>query len=513
MLGRRLIRDASAAGTAWVLNIVFDMDSLNSVPLLVVLRSYMAEFFTFKGYISLLEVFFLCIVLYFALTRAYLPRKSRDASNCGIALDDPKIEEKIAAWKPAPLAGEHLDDNQDSGEGDAVDRVVLTSAAGPVTTVQGIELDEVVNMSSFNFLGLVGNERIEEECSRTMKKYGCGACGPRGFYGTTEVHLQCEAAIAKLMNVEEAILYSYGSSTNASVVPAFCRRGDVIVCDKSISFPTQAGISLSRASPHWFEHNDMEDLERVLKEVTRSDKNNPSKALQQRRFIVVEGISAYHGDLAPLDRIVALKEKYNFRLLLDESFSLGILGKSGLGALEHFSVDRGDVEIATADLGNAFASVGGMCVGEREVVSLQRLSGAGYCFSASQPPFLAAAVTEAIKILEHSGASLVEQLRKNTAFFRDALSIPSMRDAGWKVEGDYNSPLLHVRRFKDDMTRADFLKIRQTCLAKGLLVAVPNYVKAEAFERQPSLRLAVSAAHSTAHLERAARVLAESIGV
>jgi serine palmitoyltransferase len=105
----------------------------------------------------------------------------------------------------------------------------------------------------------------------------------------------------------------------------------------------------------------MADLERVLKEVTAGDKSKPRRALEQRRFIIVEGIYANYGDIAPLDQIVDLKEKFLFRLVLDESLSLGVLGVTGRGALEHLNVDRADVEIAIADLANAFATVGGVC--------------------------------------------------------------------------------------------------------------------------------------------------------
>lgn len=497
----------SQVGTGIESSVCEMADISDAIPLLNSLRSATVAFFTFKGYLSLLEAFFLAVVLYFALTRAYLPRRSREGSNCSIPLDKAQIEAKIAAWTPAPLVEEVELIADVSNAANSEERLILTSAAGPVTTVRGINLPEVVNLSSFNFLGLVGNKTILDACALTMKRYGCGACGPRGFYGTTDVHLQCESAIAHMMGVEDAILYSFGSSTNASVIPAFCKRGDIVVCDKGVSFSIQTGISLSRADLHWFEHNDMNDLERVLTAVIGSDTKNPSKALEQRRFIIVEGVYAYHGDIAPLDRIVVLKNKFNFRLILDESFSLGVLGNTGRGALEHFSIPRSDVEIATADFGNAFASIGGMCVGERDVVSHQRLSGAGYCFSASQPPFLATSVTEAIKLLGYCGSSLIEQLRENTAFFRSTINIPKLRDAGWAVEGDHNSPLIHIRRAKDDMTRSEFLGLRHACLMKGLLVASPSYVESEAFGPRHGLRLAISAAHDMSHLEHAAKVL------
>jgi serine palmitoyltransferase len=462
--------------------------------------------FTFKGYTSLLEGLIPALFLYLAFTRAYLPRRTRNGRTTGQPqLDNAEIEQKIRDWQPEPLEmPEFLVDPVPSVE---PERIVLTSAAGPTVSVLGVE-GAVANFSSCNFLGLVGHPAIVGECKKTMQTYGCGACGPRGFYGTVDVHLQCEAALAKYMGVEDAILYSFGSATGSSVVPAFCKRGDVVVCDKGIGFSLQTGVNLSRADVRWFEHNDMADLERVLKEVTAGDKSKPSLALQQRRFIIVEGVYANYGDIAPLNRIVDLKEKYLFRLILDESMSLGVLGASGRGALEHFNVDRADVEIAIADLANAFATVGGVCVGERAVVSHQRLSGAGYCFSAAQPPFLATAATEAVKVLETCGAGLVNQCRTNVTAFRRSLNMPALREAGWHVDGDTLSPLMHIRAEPGrTVPESVFFKIQQACIAENVLIAAPRYVSAETFQPAPSIRISVSAAHDIAMIENAARVI------
>jgi serine palmitoyltransferase len=475
-------------------------------PVLSPLRTRAVAVFTFQGYISLLEAFFLAVVLYFALTRAYLPRRSREGPGGGRLSSSPDIDDaKIAAWKPGPLAIAG-DDDADAPQDN---RVILTSSAGPVVTVLGIDNPAVINMSSLNFLGLVGDRGILDACKETMSKYGCGACGPRGFYGTVDVHLECEAALAAMMGVDDAILYSFGSATGSSVIPAFCKKGDVVVCDKGISFALQTGVDLSRADQRWFEHNNMDDLERVLADVTAGDKANPGLAFKQRRFIIVEGIYANFGDVAPLDTIVALKNKYLFRLILDESCSLGALGKTGRGALEHFGIARSDVEIAASDLGNAFASVGGVCVGEADVVSHQRLSGAGYCFSAAQPPFLATAATEAIKVLDSRGEAIIAKCRRNTSTFRTLLDIPTLTSAGWHIDGDAASPLLHIRASSVDVSHGEFFAIQQTMLNAGVLVSAPTYVSLEAFSLKPSIRVAVSAAHDDIHLNNAARVISD----
>jgi Aminotransferase class I and II len=330
------------------------MDTLQLAATTV--RNHAVDLLTFQSYTSVLQAFLLAVVVYTALTRAYLPRRSRDNDNEGTQSDDDAaVAAKLAAWRPGPLAraigGESGDDDEaavaaESAQAGLIDggRVILKSAAGPTVDVllegSGQEVTGAVNMCSLNFLGLVGDRAVLDKCKETMKKYGCGACGPRGFYGTVDVHLECEAALAKMFGVPDAILYSFGSSAQSSVIPAFCKRGDVVVCDKGISFALQTGINLSRSDVFWFEHNNMADLERVLCEVTALDMKGTSRATRQRRFITVEGVYANYGDIAPLDEIVALKNKYNFRLVLDESASLGTLGDSGRGALEHFGVRR-----------------------------------------------------------------------------------------------------------------------------------------------------------------------------
>lgn len=362
-------------------------------------------------------------------------------------------------------------------------------------------------MATCNFLGLLRDPAVEERCLSTMETYGCGACGPRGFYGTTDVHLDCEERLARFSDTETAILYSFGAATGNSTIPAFCKRGDLVVCDDALNFTLQLGVNLSRAEVRWFRHNDMEDLERVLKEAVKGDESNPGRKKVQRRIVIVEGIYQNVGDVCPLDQVVELKNKYLFRVMLDESFSLGVLGKSGKGALEHFGIDRNLVDIATADLGNAVAAVGGYCVGGWDVVNHQRLSGAGYCFSASQPPFLATAATVALEILEQRGEPLIAKLRANIATFRQALGVAELKNAGWYVDGHHLSPLMHVRSFDDTLPLITFTKIQEKCLEKGLLIARPVYTPSEVNMPKPCVRITISVVHSTQDLEHAAQII------
>src|SRR5262249_55226097 len=150
----------------------------------------------------------------------------------------------------------------------------------------------------------------------------------------------------------------------------------------------------------FFDHNDVADLERVLKIQADKDRLNPKKAKVTRRFLVVEGIYLNHGDICPLPQIMDLKWQYKFRVFVDECLSFGVLVEGGRGVCEHFGIAEEDVDMRCGSLENAIASTGGFCTGRSFVVDHQRLSGLGYCFSASAPPLLAAAAIEALRLID-----------------------------------------------------------------------------------------------------------------
>ena len=274
----------------------------------------------------------------------------------------------------------------------------------------------VLNFCNFDFLGFQTSDVLRRASTKALNKYGCGSCGPRGFYGTIDVHLQLEENMARFCKTDQAILYSDGATTCSSTVAAFAKRGDLLVVDEGVYEPLSKGVFLSRANVHWFRHNDMQDLERVLKELRATDVKLVRKPSAQRRFIVVEGLYKNLGTIAPLDKIVALKHEYKYRLILDESFSFGTLGKTGRGVLEeHGKRPMYDAEITTIALENSMGSIGGVTVGNEEVIDHQRLSAAGYCFSASAPPFTSSASVASLRLLEEQ-PELVQRLQSNVKY-------------------------------------------------------------------------------------------------
>ncbi|XP_061042644.1 serine palmitoyltransferase 1-like [Eubalaena glacialis] len=241
------------------------------------------------------------------------------------------------------------------------------------------------------------------------------------------------------MNTEEAIIYSYGFATIASAIPAYSKRGDIVFVDKAACFAIQKGLQASRSDIKLFNHNDMDDLERLLKEQEIEDQKNPRKARVTRRFIVVEGLYMNTGTICPLPELVKLKYRYKARIFLEESLSFGVLGEHGRGVTEHFGIDIDDIDLISANMENSLASIGGFCCGRSFVIDHQRLSGQGYCFSASLPPLLAAAAIEALNIMEENPgifAVLKEKCKRIHKALQGQLS--------WLGSGHTFQPALHA---------------------------------------------------------------------
>lgn len=455
-----------------------------------------AAFIKHKGHL-LVEGLLLVVISALLLQGSTQPKGGKEDR-----LTEKEVQELCEEWEPEPLYPSLPPEQRDWKE------PVISSQVGTQVVVNG---KKALNFASLNFLGLAGLEDVRDACRATIHKYGVGSCGPRGFYGTIDVHLQLEERLARFMGTEEAILYSYDLATLPSILPAFASKKDLIICDEGVNYAIQNGAHLSRATVLYFKHNDPTDLERLLQAQEEADRRH-RKPLN-RRFIVVEGIYANTGDLAPLDRLRELKEHYRYRLVVDESVSLGVLGRTGRGAAEHYGFAADDLEIVCGSMSNTLGSIGGFCAGDREMVDHQRLSGLGYCFSASLPPFLATAGVCALDHLEAEGPDLMAALRRNAATFRRlAADIPGLAVVGG--EEAQVSPLVHLALHPKpapeeyDAGDARLQRVVDECLGReGVLVARARYSKLERVRPQPSIRVAVTAQHTEADLQKAVAAL------
>lgn len=470
------------------------------------------------------EVLLVLLILFILLKRPAKKKSKLESLPASVA------QELINDYEPEPLcpelnpvARQVLDDV-----------VVLEEKPAKYTKVRGSP-ERLLNLATMDFLGFGQRAEVLKAASDALDKYGCGSCGPRGFYGSIDVHVYLEQHLAKFFGTEEAIVYSDASSTATSAIPAFSNRADLLVVDDGVNDSVLTGVNLSRSRVFFFKHNDMADLERILVKVAEEDKR--LRRTPQRRFIVVEGLYRNFGDIAPLDEVVALKRKYKWRLFLDESHSIGVFGASGRGVAEHFGVPSSDVELLISSLSTTLASVGGFCVGTREVVEHQRLSGAGYCFSASSPPFVSTAASASVALLEaEAKATLMPTIRHNAEFFHKQLA--SLTGAYLVSKSNPASGLVHVRlmpkfrcaadragydepaRFAED---AKLRKMSREMRAKGFLVTVASYIVSPAAQTKqtigsakrpalppPSLRLVVTALQTEDELSAVAKALLET---
>ncbi|XP_019436935.1 PREDICTED: long chain base biosynthesis protein 1-like isoform X2 [Lupinus angustifolius] len=288
-----------------------------------------------------------------------------------------------------------------------------------------------------------------------------------------------------------------------SAIPAFSKKGDIIVADEGVHWGIQNGLHLSRSTVVYFKHNDMDSLRNTLENIT--SKNKRIKKL--RRYIVVEAVYQNSGQIAPLDEIIKLKEKYRFRVLLDESNSFGVLGISGRGLTEHYGIPAEKLDIITAAMGHALASEGGFCTGSARVIDHQRLSSSGYVFSASLPPYLASAAITAIDILEEN-PYLITKLKNNiAALWRELSNI-----TGFTIASNPESPIVYLRLEKSTGSSKDDLhlleNIAERVLKEDSVFVVPSKRSTLDKCRLPfGIRLFVSAGHSESDLHKASESL------
>uniref|UniRef100_A0A8D3DKS2 Serine palmitoyltransferase 1 n=1 Tax=Scophthalmus maximus TaxID=52904 RepID=A0A8D3DKS2_SCOMX len=339
----------------------------------------------------------------------------------------------------------------------------------------------------------------------SLKKYGVGTCGPRGFYGTFDVHLELESRLARFMKTEEAIIYSYGFATIASAIPAYAKRGDIIFVDEAACFSIQKGLQASRSFIKYFKHNDVEDLERLLKEQELEDHKNPRKARVTRKFIVAEGLYINTADICPLPQLVELKYKYKVRIFLEESLSFGVLGECGRGVTEHFGVNIDDIDLISANMENAVASVGGFCCGP----SIR----SGYCFSASLPPMLAAAAIEALDIMEEDPEIFSVLREKCKQVYKALQGTP-----GLKLVGEQIAPALHLQLERSSGSRDADMQLLRTiveyCLERRVALTLARYLeKEERFLPPPSIRVVVTIEQTEDDLQKAVSCIQEAASV
>ncbi|PLW17258.1 hypothetical protein PCANC_02220 [Puccinia coronata f. sp. avenae] len=402
--------------------------------------------------------------LVFFIIRTWRQSRTRGDVGSGksfVKLTEKEIDELVAEWKPEPLVESSAQTTHASSQppiivgvptvratilhGEAAKKFIESPSHD--LPIDPNDLKQVTNLASINFAGLIGNEEVKRRAIEQLRRSGVGSCGPPGFYGTFDVHMELERDIADFIGLQNSIIYAQGFSTTSSVIPSFSKRGDIIVVDRGVNFSIQKGIQISRSTIRWFDHNDMGSLEKVLEQLRIEEIKYRRKLT--RKFIITEALFEADGQICDLPTIIKLKEKFKFRLILDETWSIGSLGKTGRGLTEYFGVPPKSVDILVGSLATSFNSGGGFCAGSNEVVSHQRINSAALVFSAALPPLLASAASESIKILsEGDGVERFERLRKNTRLLREILKpiigYPLGDEGLIEIPSHEASPLIHI---------------------------------------------------------------------
>jgi glycine C-acetyltransferase len=365
-------------------------------------------------------------------------------------------------------------------------RRVVESAQGAWLTVDG---RQVLNLCSNNYLGLADAPELKAAAVAAINAFGTGAGGARSISGTQPLHLELEERLATFKGVEAAMLVSSGFLANLAVLPALVGRGDVVCSDELNHASIVDACRLSGAEVVRYPHADVAALRELL--MIRSARDGA------RLLIVTDGVFSMDGDLAPLDHIAAAARTARAMLVVDDAHGEGVVGRGGRGVVDHFDV-RAAVTAEIGTLSKAFGVVGGYVAGSADVVERLRVSSRPYLFSTGLPAADTAAALAAVELLIASDAA-VRRLWRNTGRLRGAVG-----RLGLEVLGE--TPIVPVVLETEERARA----VAERLFEAGVYVvpiAYPMVPKGRA-----RIRLMVSAAHSEADIDFAARALADAVG-
>jgi 8-amino-7-oxononanoate synthase len=263
---------------------------------------------------------------------------------------------------------------------------VIESAQDPEIIMNGRRM---IMIGSNNYLGLTNHPMVKEAAIEAIKKYGTGCAGSRFLNGTLTIHVDLEEKLARFMRKEASLVFSTGFQVNLGVISALAGKDDVIIIDKMDHASIIDGCRLSFSEVKKFRHNDMNDLERLLREYESKDK-----------LIVIDGVFSMEGDIARLPEIIALAKQYGARVMVDDAHGIGVLGQTGRGTAEHFGLE-GEVDLIMGTYSKSLASIGGFIAGSTDVIHYIKHTARSLIFSASPPPASVASVSAALDIIEN----------------------------------------------------------------------------------------------------------------
>ncbi|NLY36135.1 MAG: glycine C-acetyltransferase, partial [Tissierellia bacterium] len=283
----------------------------------------------------------------------------------------------------------------------------MLGANGPVINLDG---NEVINLSSNNYLGFANHPRLKKAATAAIEKYGVGPGAVRTINGNMDIHDELERRLAHFKHEEAVTVYQSGFNCNSGTIQAITDRGDLIISDSLNHASIIDGVRLSRADKAVYQHSDMEDLERILKE--NQGKYNVT-------LIITDGVFSMDGDLAKLPKIVELAEQYGALTYVDDAHGSGVLGECGRGTVDHFGL-HGRIDFIIGTLSKGFGCLGGYVASKKVTKEWLSHRGRPILFSTSLPPAIVAALIEAVGMLEES-SEYTDRLWDNARYFKEEL--------------------------------------------------------------------------------------------
>ena len=357
------------------------------------------------------------------------------------------------------------------------ERIITTAQRADIKVRPG---KEVLNFCANNYLGLSDNSRLMSAAVETMKTHGFGMSSVRFICGTQDIHKELEAAISDYFHTEDTILYGSCFDANGGLFDGILSAEDAIISDALNHASIIDGVRLCKAKRYRYANANMEELEECLKQAQE----------QRFRIIATDGVFSMDGNVAPMDKICDLAEKYNALVMVDESHSAGVVGPTGHGTAEQYNL-YGRIDIFTGTLGKAFGgAMGGFTTGRKEIIDMLRQRSRPYLFSNSIAPSIVGASIEMFKMLKESNA-LHTKLVENVNYFRD-----KMMAAGFDIKPT-QSAICAVMLYDAKLSQ-DFAARMQE---EGIYVTGFYYPVVPKDEAR--IRVQLSAGHEREHLDKA----------
>ena len=357
------------------------------------------------------------------------------------------------------------------------ERIIITPQGADIKVSDG---QSVVNFCANNYLGLSSHPRVTQAAKDAIDSHGFGMSSVRFICGTQDIHKELEAKISEFLGTEDTILYAAAFDANGGVFEPLFNEQDAIISDELNHASIIDGVRLCKAQRYRYKHDDMADLEAKLIE---------TQGLRHR-IIVTDGAFSMDGTVAQLDKIVALSEKYNALVMVDECHCSGFMGKTGRGTHEHHNV-MGKIDIITGTLGKALGGAsGGFTSGRKEIIDLLRQRSRPYLFSNTLAPSIVGASIEVLNMLSET-TELRDKLESNTKYFRE-----KMTAAGFDIKPGVH-PIVPVMLYDAKLSQ-DFAA---RMLEEGIYVIGFYYPVVP--QGKARIRVQMSAAHDVAHLDKA----------